>query len=105
MRAWFQKLSLVRVIKQIVDFEEKEVEQPFTTSGMISPLSGRQLEMKPEGQRAWEWLQLNCENGLELKPDEIVKYRGTKYRITGNKNYSAYGYSYYEMVNDYTRAR
>lgn len=102
MRAWFQKITLVRVFKQIVDFEEKEVEQPFTTSGMIQPLSGRELSMKPEGQRSWDWLQLDCENGLELKPDEIVKYRNIKYRVMGTKNYSAFGYAHYELVNDYT---
>lgn len=103
MRAWFQKLSLVRVIKQVVDYEIKESEQPFTTSGLIQPFSTRQLAMLPEGQRSWDWQMLNCESGLELKTDEVVKYRNTKYRITGTKNYSAYGYAYYEMVNDYTR--
>lgn len=103
MRAWFQKLALVLVRKQIVDFEEKEVREPFTTNGVIQPLSTRELEMKPEGQRAWEWQMLHCENGLTLIPDEIVEYHGTKYRVMGQKSYSAYGYLYYELVNDYGR--
>lgn len=101
MRAWFQRITLVKVRKQIIDFEEKEVREPFTTSGVIQPLSTRELEMKPEGQRAWEWQMLHCETGLTLIPDEIVEYNGVKYRVMGQKGYAAYGYLYYELVNDY----
>ncbi len=104
MRAWFQKLSLIRIIKQTVDFEIVESSQPFTTSGVFQPLSGRKLEMKPEGQRSWQWMELHCENGLTLKPDEVVEYHGTRYRVMNSKEYSAYGYGYYELVNDYNRA-
>ena len=103
MRAWFQKLTLIRIIKQVIDYEVKEASQPFTTSGVFQPLSGRTLEMKPEGQRAWQGMELHCENGLTLKTDEVVEYRGTRYRVMNCKEYSAYGYSYYELVNDYNR--
>jgi len=103
MRAWFQKLTLYHVKKIINDFETSESKIPFTTSGVIQPLSGRKLEMKPEGQRSWDWLEVHCENGLTLVPDEVIEYKGTKYRIMQTKNYSAYGYGYYEMVNDYGR--
>jgi hypothetical protein len=101
LRAWFQKITLFKVTKQFIDFEVVESRIPFTTSGVIQPLSGTSLEMKPEGQRAWDWLELHCENGLILTVDEVVEYRGRKYRIMNKKGYSAYGFTYYEMVNDY----
>lgn len=104
MRAWFQKLTLYRVVKIINDFEISESKIPFTTNGAIQPLSGRKLEMKPEGQRSWDWLEVHCENGLTLIPDEVIEYKGIKYRVMQTKNYSAYGYGYYEIVNDYGRA-
>lgn len=104
LRAWFQKITLIKVKKIINDFEISESRIPFTTNGVIQPLSGRQLEMKPEGQRSWDWLELHCENGLTLTTDEVVEYRGTKYRIIQQKAYTAYGYAYYQMVNDYGRA-
>ena len=103
LRGWFQKLTLYKITKQLIDYEIKETRLPFTTSGVIQPLSGRLLEMKPEGQRSWDWQELHCENGLILTPDEVVEYRGTKYRIIQQKGYSAYGFTYYEMVNDYGR--
>ncbi len=104
MRAWFQPLSLVKVIKQVIDFEVKESFITLTTSGVFQPLSNRTLQMKPEGQRAWQWMELHCENGLTLKDDEVVEYHGTRYRVMGDKDYTAYGYAYYELVNDYKRA-
>ena len=103
MRAWFQRLTLYKVKKQLIDFQTVESRQPFTTAGVIQPFTNRQLEMKPEGQRAWDWQMLHCENGLVLIPDEIVEYKGTRYRVEGQKNYAAYGYLYYELVNDYGR--
>jgi len=103
LRAWFQKLVLYKVTKQFIDYEVKESLIPFTTAGVIQPLSGTKLEMKPEGQRSWDWLELHCENGLTLTTDEVVSYHGRKYRIIQQKGYSAYGYGYYEMVNDYSK--
>lgn len=104
MRAWFQHLTLVQIIKQTIDYEIVESRKNFTTSGVFQPLTGRALEMKPEGQRAWQWMELHCENGLELKVDDVVEYHGTRYRVMSDKAYSAYGYGYYELVNDYNRA-
>jgi len=103
MRAWFQKITLFKITKQFIDFEIVETRLPFTTSGAIQPLSGTKLEMKPEGQRSWDWLELHCENGLILTTDEVVEYRGRKYRIIQQKGYQAYGFTYYEMVNDYSK--
>ena len=103
MRAWFQKLALVKVITQVIDYEANESFISLETSGVFQPLSGRKLEMKPEGQRAWDWVEIHCENGLLLKPNEIVQYHGTRYRVMNEKDYSSYGYAYYELVNDYNR--
>jgi hypothetical protein len=103
MRAYYQPLTLVRVKKQIVDFEERESRTSFTTSGVIQPLSLQELAMKSEGQRAWDWQMLHCEIGLVLIPDEVVEYKGVKYRVMGRRTYAAYGFTYYELVNDYER--
>lgn len=104
MHALYQKLTLYKISKKFIDFEIVESRIPFTTSGVIQPLSGTKLEMKPEGQRSWDWQQLHCENGLILKTDEIVEYKGRKYRIIQQNGYQAYGFTYYEMVNDYGKA-
>ena len=103
MRAFFQKITLYKITKQLIDYEIVETRLPFTTWGVVQPLSGQQLEMKPEGQRSWDWHSLHCENGLILTTDEVVEYRKVKYRIIQQRDYVGYGFSYYEMVNDYGR--
>jgi hypothetical protein len=41
---------------------------------------------------------------VALTPGEDFTLSGVKYRVMSDKNYSGYGYVYYEVVRDFTKA-
>lgn len=101
---WFQSMTFVRVVKSIVGFENVETPTPIIFQGVIQPLSGRRLELKPEGQRAWTWLLLHADPVLTLNVDEVVKYLGKQTRVMSQKDFGLYGFVEYELVQDWTGA-
>ncbi len=102
LSGWFRKLELTLVVKQTVDHQIVEVEKPLETQGVIQPLGKRELENKPEGQRAWQWFLLHTVSDLALKPDDVVGYRGARYRVMSSGAWQEYGYFGYELVQAFT---
>lgn len=103
---WMLPIVMARVIKTQVNFRTVEVDEQINTRGMIKPMSTRRLEMKPEGERNWEWLTLHATPDLVLENDSIVKFSarqfaGRPFRIMGQRNWANYGFVRYELVNDY----
>jgi hypothetical protein len=98
---WFVPLTLIRVVKTVADFETKEVRREINCLGMVQPFGPRELRMKPEGQRSWNWQMLHTTPDVALKNDEEFTIRGTRYRVMSQQNWSAYGYISYELVQDY----
>lgn len=104
---WFQVMTFTRVVKTVVAFQAVEVGTPIVFRGLIQPLSGRELAMKPEGQRKWNWISVYAQSVpnsaiMTLQPDEVVIYVTTQYRVMSTKNFANYGYIQYELVDDYT---
>lgn len=104
MQNWFQPMTFGVVTKTNVGFEVVETVDNVSFRGVIQPLSGRDLLIKPEGQRAWKWTMLHSDITLDLKIDSIVTYLGLQYRVMSKKDYRIYGYYYWELVEDYTGA-
>jgi hypothetical protein len=98
---WFRPMELVRRITTLVDREAQVVFVPLQCQGVIQPLTGRELKIKPEGQRAWNWNMLHTTPNVNLAPGEDFTLDGKKYRVMSDKGYSDYGYIYYELVQDY----
>lgn len=102
MRDWFQPMVFERVTKATTGFQVVETGTPVAFTGVIQPMSNRQLLLKPEGQRAWTWLTLHADPVLKLDVDEVVTYLGVQTRVMARKDYTIYGYVYYELVQDFT---
>jgi len=102
MTNWFQPIVFGIVTKTVEGFQVVENMVEISFRGVIQPLDGRKLELKPEGQRQWDWLMVHSDPSLNLELDSILEYLGTQYRVMSKKDYSQYGYVYYEIVNDYT---
>lgn len=99
---WFRPLILVQVVKSVVNGEIVEARKELRCSGMIQPFGPRELKIKPEGQRAWNWQMLHTTPDVALKDDEEFTIKGTRYRVMSQQNWSDYGYILYELVQDYT---
>jgi hypothetical protein len=104
LRDYFQAMTFGLVSKDVVGGDVVETKSDVTFQGVIQPLSGQRLLMKPEGQRKWTWWLLHSDITLDLGIDEVVTYLGTQYRVMAKKNFDLYGYREWELINDYTGA-
>lgn len=102
LRNWFQYSVFGVVTKTTVNFQvvETVVDTPFR--GVVQPMTGRQLMIKPEGERSWNWITVHSDPVLDLKTDSIIIYLGTQFRVMAKKDFEIYGYVYYELVSDWT---
>jgi hypothetical protein len=100
--AWQQRFEFEIVRKTLIDFEVVERKHRVDFRGVMAPLSARQLEIKPEGQRSWRWFELHCKTQIELHIDDIVFWRCKKYRVMAIHDWSDYGYYRYELAEGFT---
>lgn len=98
---YFQPLTFTVVTKQVIDFENVETKTKVKTQGVFQPLSAQAVQMKPEGQRAWDWRKIHAVPGLVLAVDSIIIRNGTYFRVMARWDYQEYGYVEYHVVNDY----
>lgn len=107
LTSWFQPMIFTKIVKATVAFQLIETATNINFWGVLQPLNGRELAIKPEGERRWNWVSVYAQDDsfgslLSLQPDEVISYLGTQYRVMSSKNYSNYGFSYLELVEDYT---
>lgn len=98
---WFQLMTFGVITKTVVAFQLEEDVTNVSFHGVIQPLTGRQIAMKPEGQRQWDWIMVHSDLSLKLEIDDIIIYLGKQYRVQNSKDYSLYKYFYYELVEDW----
>lgn len=99
---WFQNVIFDLIKKITVNFEVQELHTQIIFQGIVENISPQQLEMKPEGQRKWQWISVWATPELILQPDDIFRYRDKNYRVMSKNDWSAYGYVQYEAMEDYT---
>ena len=102
LSGWEVPLTLVKVIQDIVDGDAVFTEQKINFLGVVQPLRTEQLELKPEGQRSWEWLWIHAKSGtLNLHTADKILFNSKTYKVEGVKDYSLNGFVEYELVRDY----
>lgn len=101
---WFMPMVFTRVKKETINFKVVETALNVNFQGVWQPLTKRELEMKPEGQRSWKWYRVFAVPALQLVPDEIIQFRGERYRVMSTLDYRDYGYVEYDLVQDFTGA-
>jgi hypothetical protein len=101
VEGWFQNLVIGLITSAVVAGRVQETTTDLTTRGVIQPLSARQIEIKPEGERQWKWYMLHCQPSLRLRNDDTVVIGCDRYRVMSYFDYSQYGYVQYELVRDY----
>lgn len=101
LKGWTQKLVFNLVVKVTENGITTETTSELRFSGVWQPLTAQKLMIKPEGQRAWKWYMVHTWTDIELKPDDILYYKDTRYRVMEKLNYEEYEYYEYHIVEDY----
>lgn len=58
---WQKSITLLRIVQTVSDGGfVTDTPTSVTFQGTIQPLSPKLIVLKPEGQRAWEWLQIHA---------------------------------------------
>jgi len=102
MQNWFQAMIFSIITKTVVNYKVVETKVDMNFRGVWQNLSPQQLQLKPEGQRAWRWYQVHAEISLQLYPDQVINYLGKDYRVMARIDQALYGYLEYHLVEDYT---
>ena len=102
VKGWLSTLTASKVNKTIEDGDVIETFSIIRFSGMIQPLSGIELEIKPEGERHWEWVKIYTDYA-NFEVDDCINIQGNDYRIKQKRPYEKYGYGFfrYECVKDF----
>lgn len=102
MDGWFINITIQKVTQKIVNGDAQNITTDITFQGVFQPLDAEQLELKPEGQRSWQWAWLHTKSGsVNLKTQDKIVYNDVRYKVNSVKDYSLNGYIDYELVADY----
>lgn len=101
VQMFFQPIKINVVCKVQVDGYTQETTRCITTQGVRQAFTADQLAIKPEGQRGWKFSKLYCTPDVKLKLDDIIYIRGVKSRVMASADWAEYGYSEFDLVEDY----
>ena len=102
LNGWEVPLTLVKVSQRIVDGDLTTTEQAINFKGVWQPLRDEQLELKPEGQRSWEWIWIHTQaSELNLNTADKVIFNNKRYKVMEKKDYSLNSYVEYQLCRDY----
>ena len=102
LNGWEVPLTLVRIIQDVDEGDLVYKEERYNFMGVWQPLRDEQLELKPEGQRSWEWVWIHAKSGaLNLETADKVIFQNKIFKVETKKDYSLNGFVEYHLCRDY----
>lgn len=102
LNGWEVPLLLIKVTQNVVDGDLVTTEQSINFQGVWQPLKDEALELKPEGQRSWEWIWIHAKSSeLNLETADKVKFKNKRYKVMSKKDYGLNGFVEYQLCRDY----
>lgn len=102
LTGWEIPLQLIKIIQETDEGDLTTTQQVISFQGVWQPLKNEELELKPEGQRSWEWIWIHAKSGsLNLETADKVIFNNKYYKVTQKKDYSLNGFVEYQLVRDY----
>ena len=102
LNGWEVPLLLIKVTQNVVDGDLVTTEQSINFQGVWQPLKDEALELKPEGQRSWEWIWIHAKSSeLNLETADKVKFKNKRYKVMNKKDYGLNGFVEYQLCRDY----
>lgn len=99
---WMQSMLIKKVTKAIVNYRVVETTTDQTILAVRQPFTTRQLMVRPEGQRQWQWEKLHVKHSDVFNLDDVIYFGTRKYRIFGINEWQQYGYVEYDIAQGYT---
>lgn len=102
LNGWEVPLTLVKVIQNVVEGDLVTTELKINFKGVWQPLKDEALELKPEGQRSWEWIWIHARaSELNLETGDKVIFNNKRYKVTSKKDYTLNAFVEYQLCRDY----
>lgn len=99
---WEVPLVIIKITQNVIDGDLVTSEQTFNFRGVWQPLKDEALELKPEGQRSWEWIWVHARTSeLNLETADKVIFQNKRYKVMTKKDYGLNGYVEYHLCRDY----
>lgn len=102
LESWLQNLIFGVVTTEIVNYKAVEIKKDISFKGVWQPMSSTRVSQKPEREREFDWYLCHSKIDLQLKNNDIIKYRDRNFRIMSKGHYDDYGYFNYELVEVFT---
>lgn len=102
LTGWEVDIYAVFVKQSMIDGEIINQDIIKKISGTLQPLKAEEVDLKPEGQRAWQWYDIHVKSVYPvLRVEQKIKVNNIDYKIMAVKDYSLYGYVEYHVVRNY----
>ena len=99
---WEVPLTLIKITQNVIDGDLQTTETTITFKGVWQPLKNEALELKPEGQRSWEWIWIHAKSSeLNLETGDKVRFKNKRYKVTEKKDYGLNSFVEYNLCRDY----
>jgi hypothetical protein len=99
---WEVAIKLIKITTSNNGGKIKQNITTIPTIAIVQPLSPQELEIKPEGERSFEWLQVHIriENfTLNITTGDKIEWQGKKYTIMNDLGYELYGHKQFHVCN------
>lgn len=102
LTGWEVPLTLVKITQSVVEGDLVTTEKRIRFRGVWQPLKDEALELKPEGQRSWEWIWIHAKaSELNLETADKVLFLGRRYKVMQKKDYGLNSFVEYQLCRDY----
>lgn len=102
LTGWEVPLTLIKVFQDIDEGDLVYRDKEYKFMGVWQPLRDEQLELKPEGQRSWEWIWIHAKSGeLNLETADKVYFNKKFYKVETKKDYGLNGFVEYHLCRDF----
>lgn len=102
LQGWQVPLTLVKITQNVIDGDLVTTEKQIKFQGVWQPLKDEALELKPEGQRSFEWIWIHAvASQLNLETADKVIFQNKRYKVVQKKDYGLNSFVEYQLVKDY----
>lgn len=102
LNGWEIPIHANFITQENIDGTITNVSKIKRLKGVVQPLRPQDLEIKPEGQRAWAWYQVHINPSYpKLRVEQIITIKGDDYKVKAVNNYIPYGYMEYHVIKDF----